>query len=197
MIGRLKALALGFLIGVFVAPRSGRASRQLLLERLGEFFDEGSRRLEELENELVGRRRRIGRVARGQADLDDPDVLRDVVDDDVGSRLGLEQDVAHLQQPVVTPQLDATRRQLEIQVGDADEHGSGHARWRRPHGQRDDGLVLAVTPDGQDLDPGVDRRVTPRAQAGAVAGTRTFRPPHCACGTDRAVCNERLEGVWR
>ncbi|MGH7549257.1 MAG: hypothetical protein ACREMD_03995 [Gemmatimonadota bacterium] len=58
MIGRLKALATGFLIGVFVAPRSGRASRQLLLERLGEFFDEGSRRLEELEEELVGHRRR-------------------------------------------------------------------------------------------------------------------------------------------
>lgn len=57
MIGRLKALAAGFLIGVFVAPRSGRASRQLLLERLGEFFDEGSRKLEELEDELVGRRR--------------------------------------------------------------------------------------------------------------------------------------------
>lgn len=57
MIGRLKAFAIGFLIGVFVAPRSGRASRQLLLERLGEFFDEGSRRLEELEEELVGHRR--------------------------------------------------------------------------------------------------------------------------------------------
>jgi gas vesicle protein len=57
MIGRFKAFAIGFLIGVFVAPRSGRASRQLLLERLGEFFDEGSRRLEELEEELVGHRR--------------------------------------------------------------------------------------------------------------------------------------------
>ncbi len=64
MIGRLKALATGFLIGVFVAPRSGRASRQLLLERLGEFFDEGSRRLEELEEELVGRRRPAGSRAR-------------------------------------------------------------------------------------------------------------------------------------
>lgn len=63
MIGRLKALAIGFLIGVFVAPRSGRASRQLLLERLGEFFDEGSRRLEELEDELVGRRRDPSRDA--------------------------------------------------------------------------------------------------------------------------------------
>ncbi len=58
MIGRLKAFAIGFLIGVFAAPRSGRASRQLLMERLGEFFDEGSRRLEELEEELVGHRRR-------------------------------------------------------------------------------------------------------------------------------------------
>ncbi|HKY60647.1 MAG TPA: YtxH domain-containing protein [Gemmatimonadota bacterium] len=63
MIGRLKALVIGFLIGLFVAPRSGRASRQLLLERLGEFFDEGSRRLEELEDELVGRRRRPSREA--------------------------------------------------------------------------------------------------------------------------------------
>lgn len=60
MIGRLKAFVIGLLIGVFVAPRSGRASRQLLLERLGEFFDEGSRRLEELEEELIGHRSRPG-----------------------------------------------------------------------------------------------------------------------------------------
>jgi hypothetical protein len=70
MIGRLKALALGFVIGVFVAPRSGRASRQLLLERLGEFFDEGSRRLEELEDELVGRRRTPSRSAPLSDELD-------------------------------------------------------------------------------------------------------------------------------
>ena len=78
MIGRLKALALGFLVGVFVAPRSGRASRQLLLERLGEFFDEGSRRLEELEDELVGRRRSTPRGAPVSDDLepypDDPEI---------------------------------------------------------------------------------------------------------------------------
>ena len=66
MIGRLKAFAIGFLIGVFVAPRSGRASRQLLLERLGEFFDEGSRRLEELEEELVGQRRRPAGARTGE-----------------------------------------------------------------------------------------------------------------------------------
>jgi hypothetical protein len=78
MIGRLKALAIGFLIGVFVAPRSGRASRQLLLERLGEFFDEGSRRLEELEDELVGRRRSPSRDATVADELepfpDDPQI---------------------------------------------------------------------------------------------------------------------------
>ncbi len=78
MIGRLKALAIGFLIGVFVAPRSGRASRQLLLERLGEFFDEGSRRLEELEDELVGRHRGPSRDATLADELepfpDDPGI---------------------------------------------------------------------------------------------------------------------------
>lgn len=78
MIGRLKALALGFLVGVFVAPRSGRASRQLLLERLGEFFDEGSRRLEELEDELVGHRRTPSRGAAVPDELepypDDPQI---------------------------------------------------------------------------------------------------------------------------
>lgn len=78
MIGRLKALAMGFLIGVFVAPRSGRASRQLLLERLGEFFDEGSRRLEDLEEELVGRRRRSSRDTTVADELepfpDDPEI---------------------------------------------------------------------------------------------------------------------------
>lgn len=76
MIGRLKALAIGFLIGVFVAPRSGRASRQLLLERLGEFFDEGSRRLEELEEELVGHRRER-RTGAGLSDEYEPEPLPD------------------------------------------------------------------------------------------------------------------------
>ena len=75
MIGRLKAFAVGFLIGVFVAPRSGRASRQLLLGRLGEFFDEGSRRLEELEEELVGHRR--GRTASRTPEEYEPEPLPD------------------------------------------------------------------------------------------------------------------------
>lgn len=60
MIGRLKALATGFLIGIFVAPRSGRASRQLLMERINEFFELGTRRLEELEDELLHRREGAG-----------------------------------------------------------------------------------------------------------------------------------------
>lgn len=57
MIGRLKALVAGFVVGIFVAPRSGRASRQLLMERINEFFELGSRRLEELEDEFLHRRR--------------------------------------------------------------------------------------------------------------------------------------------
>lgn len=56
MIGKLKAFAAGFLVGVFVAPRSGRASRQLLMERINEFFEMGSRQLDELEDELAGHR---------------------------------------------------------------------------------------------------------------------------------------------
>jgi gas vesicle protein len=57
MIGKLKALAAGFLLGVLVAPRSGRASRQLLMDRLAEFFEAGQRRFEELEDDLADRRR--------------------------------------------------------------------------------------------------------------------------------------------
>jgi gas vesicle protein len=57
MIGKLKALAAGFLLGVLVAPRSGRASRQLLMDRLAEFFETGQRRFEELEDDLADRRR--------------------------------------------------------------------------------------------------------------------------------------------
>lgn len=60
MIGKLKAFAVGFLVGVFVAPRSGRASRELLKERLAEFFATGQRRFEELEEELYARRRGNG-----------------------------------------------------------------------------------------------------------------------------------------
>lgn len=55
MIGKVKALVAGFVLGILVAPRSGRASRQLLFDRVNEFFDMGSRRLEELEDELVAR----------------------------------------------------------------------------------------------------------------------------------------------
>jgi hypothetical protein len=60
MIGKIKAFAAGFLLGVFVAPRSGRASRQLLMDRLAEFFETGQRRFEELEDELADRRRSNG-----------------------------------------------------------------------------------------------------------------------------------------
>jgi len=57
MIGKIKAFGAGFLLGIFVAPRSGAASRQLLMDRLAEFFESGQRRFEELEVDLAGRRR--------------------------------------------------------------------------------------------------------------------------------------------
>lgn len=56
MIGRIKAFAAGFLIGILVAPRSGSASRRLLMDRFAEFLDGGRREYEELEDELAGRR---------------------------------------------------------------------------------------------------------------------------------------------
>jgi hypothetical protein len=57
MIGKIKAFGVGFLLGIFVAPRSGAASRRLLMDRLAEFFESGQRRFEELEDDLAGRRR--------------------------------------------------------------------------------------------------------------------------------------------
>lgn len=60
MIGKLKAFAAGFVLGVFVAPRSGRASREMLLERISEFFDAGGERLDRLEAELAARRAEWG-----------------------------------------------------------------------------------------------------------------------------------------
>ena len=56
MIGKIKAFGAGFLLGIFVAPRSGAASRALLMDRLAEFFESGQRRYEELENDLAARR---------------------------------------------------------------------------------------------------------------------------------------------
>jgi hypothetical protein len=56
MIGRIKAFAAGFLIGILVAPRSGSASRRLLMDRFAEFLDGGRREYEELEEELAERR---------------------------------------------------------------------------------------------------------------------------------------------
>lgn len=60
MIGKMKAFVAGFLLGVFVAPRAGRASRQLLMDRLAEFFETGQRRFEDLEDELADHRRSDG-----------------------------------------------------------------------------------------------------------------------------------------
>lgn len=57
MIGKIKAFGAGFLLGIFVAPRAGAASRQLLMDRLAEFFESGQRNFEELEDDLAERRR--------------------------------------------------------------------------------------------------------------------------------------------
>ncbi|MDX1661555.1 MAG: YtxH domain-containing protein [Gemmatimonadota bacterium] len=56
MIGKLKALIVGLVLGIFLAPRSGEASRRLLIERINEFFDMGDRRYERLEREMAARR---------------------------------------------------------------------------------------------------------------------------------------------
>lgn len=56
MIGRIKAFAAGFLIGILVAPRSGSASRRLLMDRFAEFLEGGRREYEELEEDLAARR---------------------------------------------------------------------------------------------------------------------------------------------
>lgn len=74
MIGRMKAFAAGFLL-VFVAPRSGRASRQLLMDRLAEFFETGRRQFEELEDELADRRRSNGPLRESDWPLVDESVI--------------------------------------------------------------------------------------------------------------------------
>lgn len=57
MIRTIKAFGAGLLLGIFVAPRAGAASRRLLIDRLAEFFESGQRRFEELEDDLAERRR--------------------------------------------------------------------------------------------------------------------------------------------
>lgn len=56
MMGRIKAFAAGLLVGVFVAPRSGRASRQLFMDTIAEFLAMGRQRFDELEDDLATRR---------------------------------------------------------------------------------------------------------------------------------------------
>ena len=58
MLGKVKALAAGFIVGLFVAPRAGRESRQLILDWINDFFETGSQRLRALEADLARRRDR-------------------------------------------------------------------------------------------------------------------------------------------
>ena len=57
MIGKLKALAVGFVLGLLVAPRSGRESRRLMREWFQDFLGGGSESLGSLEDELEMRRK--------------------------------------------------------------------------------------------------------------------------------------------
>jgi gas vesicle protein len=56
MLGKVKALAAGFVVGLLVAPRAGRESRKLILDWINDFFETGTRRLQVLEGELARRR---------------------------------------------------------------------------------------------------------------------------------------------
>jgi len=56
MMGKVKALAAGFLVGLLVAPRSGRDSRRMVMEWVNDFLDGGTRRFRDLEDELARRR---------------------------------------------------------------------------------------------------------------------------------------------
>ena len=58
MLGKVKALAAGFIVGLFVAPRAGRESRQLVLDWINDFFETGAQRLRALEGDLARRRER-------------------------------------------------------------------------------------------------------------------------------------------
>jgi gas vesicle protein len=58
MLGKVKALAAGFIVGLFVAPRAGRESRKLILDWINDFFETGSQRLRALEGDLARRRKR-------------------------------------------------------------------------------------------------------------------------------------------
>ena len=63
MLGKVKALAAGFVVGLFVAPRAGRESRQLIVDWINDFFETGTRRLQALEGELARRRDRPDEAA--------------------------------------------------------------------------------------------------------------------------------------
>ena len=56
MVGKIKALAAGFVLGLLVAPRSGRESRRLIREWIAQFFEDRPTALEELEEELADSR---------------------------------------------------------------------------------------------------------------------------------------------
>ena len=70
MIRTIKAFGAGLLLGIFVAPRAGAASRRLLIDRLAEFFESGQRGSAELVHDRAAR----GRAGPGLKESDWPEV---------------------------------------------------------------------------------------------------------------------------
>jgi hypothetical protein len=79
MIGRMKALAAGVLLGLLFAPRSGRESRRRLAHLVDRFFETGSRELDRLEEELA--EAELGEDGLGEDDLVEDDLPEDELPD--------------------------------------------------------------------------------------------------------------------
>lgn len=56
MFARMKAFVVGVGVGILVAPLAGRETRQLVLEKIGELFELGGQRIDDLEAQLEEQR---------------------------------------------------------------------------------------------------------------------------------------------
>ena len=101
---------------------------------------------------LIVKRKFVGPAGPVEAHLHHVDLGRNVVDDRVGTRLRIERQVARLEQHPVAVDLQPALRGLDVQVRDAHEDRSRHARRGLANRKGDDRLVPSLTPDRQDLD---------------------------------------------
>ncbi len=128
---------------------------QDLAQRLGR--DDGPRPIVDAE--------RIGRAGRGLVRAREPDLddrgrsvrVVDVVDRDVRAALGVEADRARLAELAVGVDLDPALHELEAQVRDRDERAVREVVGLGPDGERDDRLVVRLTPDLEDADGRLER----------------------------------------